>query len=253
MARVRRSIFVSSERTGQAAVTDALFLLVIISGLTAFMLLFSANYGKGISDQVNRNDSFEFVASALKTIMYQSVARNADEIINPLHPDPEQEVDYLMALVKEDFADDTQLSVNTQKNLARSVFHVMRPIADSHDYIFAINTAQKYVFVILWRTEFIPSPNRFGDVQVDPQNSHRMYSCAPLLSDNALQRLALRVGNTTEAQALVNMVEFTGNSFLLSQDTTATRAGVTLATWTATVIPDAEWQLLNCTPIAFTV
>jgi hypothetical protein len=234
-------------KKGQAAVTDALFLLLIVTGLTAFMFSFSADYGKGIADQVNRNDSFEFVASALKTIMYQSVPRDATQVLDPKNPD--QEIDYLMAIVKEDFADDGEISDNTKRNLSKSVFEVMRPVSDSHDYIFAINTAQKYVFVLLWRTEFLSATDRFGNIEVNPDEPHKMYFCNPNLSDNTLQRLSLRVGNTVETQSLINMVEFSGSSFLLTQDTSQVKAGVTLATWTATVIPDEEWNMLDCTSV----
>lgn len=243
---------------GQAAVTDALFLLVIITGLMAFLFTFTVGYGKGLSDQVSRNTNFEFVASALKTIMYQSVPRNADTVLQPNNAD--QEIDYLMAQVKEDYADDANISINTQKNLTRTVYEVMRPIADTHDYLFVINTAQKYVFVMLWRTEFAsyqinPStgnPQRFQDIGV--QNpAHKMYFCSPTLTSDALQRFKLRVGNTTEVETIVNMVEFTGSSLLLSQDSTETRAGVSLATWVATPIRDAEWQAMNCVPVPITL
>lgn len=258
MARVNtgRKFLYEDSRSGQAAVTDALFLLIIITGLTGFLFLFSANYGKGIADQVNRNDSFEFVSSALKTIMYQSASRDAMQTINVSNPDPGQEVDYLMAMVKEDYADDLNLTANTQRSLARAAYQVMRPVADTQDYAFAINTAQKYVLLTLWRTKFkveidpvTGKPARFQNAGVDPAEAHEMFFCDPSISDNALQRLFLRVGTVTQAQALVNMVEFTNNHFLLSTDSSEIRAGVTLATWIATPIPDAEWQLLNCQKI----
>lgn len=238
---------------GQAAVTDALFLLIIITGLMAFLFTFTINYGKGLADQVQRNTDFEFVASALKTIMYQSVPKNAALVLQPNNAN--QEIDYLMAQVKQDYADDTILTTNTQTNLAHTVYTIMRPIADTHDYLFAINTAQKNVFVLLWRTEFTPSqvdpqtgkPIRYQTLQV--QNpAHKMYFCDPSVTSDALARFKLRVGNTTEVQAIVNMVEFSGSSLLLSQDTTETRAGVTLSTWVATPIRDAEWQAMNCVP-----
>ena len=247
-------MFPSKNNAGQAAVTDALFLLVIISSLTGFLFLFAANYGKGIADQVNRNDNYEFVSSALKTILYQSVPRDSNQVIDTQNPDPDQELDYLMALVKEDYADDQNLSLNTQRNMARAVSSVMRPIADTQDYVFALNTAQKYAFMMIWRTKFVVQQTqgkneRFQNVQVDPAETHEVFFCNPPLSDNPLQRLFLRVGNTVQAQALVNMVEFSGNSFLLALDTSEVRAGIILATWVGTPIPDAEWALLKCTKV----
>lgn len=240
----------------QAAVTDALFLLIIVSSLTGFLFIFAANYGKGISDQVNRNDNFEFASSALKTIMYQSTPRDSNQQINVLSPDPDLELDYLMALVKEDYADDQVLSDNTKRNLARSTYLVMRPVADTQDYLFAINTAQKYVFVMVWRTNFdvqldpnTGKPIRFQNVGLNAGETHELFFCDPKLSDNAVQKLFLRVGNTVQAQALINMVEFTGKAFLLTQDTTEVRAGVLLSMWTASIIPDAEWNLLSCTKV----
>lgn len=246
----------SLESRAQAAVTDALFLLIIVSSLTGFLFMFAANYGKGIADQVNRNDNFEFASSALKTIMYQSTPRDSNQTINVASPDPDLELDYLMALVKEDYADDQVLSENTKRNLARATFAVMRPVADTQDYLLAINTAQKYVFVMIWRTKFdyqidpaTGKPIRFQNVGVNTGETHEIFFCDPKLSDNAIQKLFLRVGNTVQAQALINMIEFTGNSFLLALDTSEVRAGVLLSMWTATTIPDAEWNLLSCTKV----
>ncbi len=266
--------FVLQHKTdrGQAAVTDALFLLVIISSLTGFLFIFAANYGKGISDQVTRNDSFEFVSSALKTIMYQSVTRDSDDSINVASPDPAQEVDYLMALLKEDYADDGNLTLNTKRNMAKSVYAVMRPVADNQDYVFAINTAQEYVLVVLWKTRFLVeldgSPGnyvpytdavdaeRFQNVKADEAEPHEMFFCTPSVADNPLQKLFLRVGTATQAQGLISMIRIASSSFddcgsaaLLSLDSCELRAGALLATWTATPIPEAEFSALKCEKI----
>ena len=185
--------------------------------------------------------------------MYQSAPRNPDTILN--FSDPDQEVDYVMAIVKEDFADDGALTNNTQRILSRVVFEVMRPIADSHDFLFSINTAQKYVFVMLWYTDFdiqidsaTGKPIRFQDVKGTLQ-AHQMLFCNPTLTSNAIQKLKLRVGNSVEVQSLVNMVEFQGNALLLSIGPQEVRAGVNLSTWVANKIPDAELTALNCVPV----
>lgn len=267
----RRKFLPRMERKGQAAVTDALFLLVIISSLTGFLFIFAANYGKGISDQVNRNDSFEFVSSALKTIMYQSAPRDATISLQEAATDPTKEVDYLMAMLKEDFADDGNLTLNTQQNMAKSIYAVMRPVADTQDYLFSINTAQEFVLVILWKTRFLVKedgsssyvpynqgvdPERFQDVIADKDEPHEMFFCKPSVSDNPLQKLFLRVGTATQAQGLISMIRIASSSFddcgsaaLLSLDSCELRANAFLATWTATPIPDAEWQLLKCAKI----
>lgn len=249
---------------GQAAVTDALFLLVIISSLTGFLFIFASNYGKGISDQVTRNDSFEFVSSALKTLMYQSVTRDAALFIDVQHPNPDLEVDYLMALLKEDFADDGILTPNTQRNMAKSLYAVMRPVADTQDYLFTITTAQETVLMVIWRTRFLVQaegstayvpynegvdPARFQNVKPDEDEPHEMIYCKPSVAGNPIQKLFLQVGTATQAQGLISMVQFCGTSFLLAQDTCELRAGVLLATWTATPIPEAEWQSLKCEKI----
>ncbi len=261
MARVtakKRSLFSPQRqgmgsRSGQAAITDALFMLTIISGLTAFLFLFTSTYGRGLADQTGRNSSFEFVASALKTIMYQSAPRDPGATLNL--SDPNQEVDYIMAMVKEDFADDGNLTSNTKRILSRVVFDVMRPVADSHDFLFSINTAQKYVFVMLWYTDFdiqmdplTGKPVRFQDIKGTLQ-AHKMLFCNPALTGNAIQKLKLRVGNSVEVQSLVNMVEFQGNALLLSTGPQEVRAGVNLSTWVANKIPDAELTALNCIPV----
>lgn len=266
----RRKFIRRKNNAGQAAVTDALFLLVIISSLTGFLFIFAANYGKGISDQVTRNDSFEFVSSALKTIMYQSVPRDASLSINVLAPDPDMEVDYLMALLKEDYADDGNLTLNTKVNVAKSLYAVMRPIADTQDYLFSINTAQEFVMVVLWKTRFLVEDEsgnyvpytdavdaeRFQNVKADESEPHEMFFCTPSVSENPLQKLFLRVGTATQAQGLISMIRIASSSFddcgsaaLLSLDSCELRAGALLATWTATPIPEPEFQLLKCEKI----
>ena len=125
---------------GQAAITDALFFLLIVSSLSTLLFLFINQYGIMVSDEVKRSYGTDYASSALKTILYSSVPRNAGE---KLADADTQEIDYLLAAIKEDYAykkDDGQqrLSPEMQKTLYDNISAIMQPLEEHFDYMFYV-------------------------------------------------------------------------------------------------------------------
>lgn len=229
--------------SGQAAVTDALFLLVIVTALTAFMVLFATSYGTSIGGQVTKNFNSSYVTSALKTLMYTSAPRFGDEITFS----PNEEVDYLMAIVKEDYADGQGLTPKTKKVLAKTVDELMGGLSDSYDYMFTIRTSDKFVMLMIHRTEF--QNVEFGKRNVKlTATGHQTYFCNTGSSEipfEQIQKLMVGVGDTYSAENLVVMVQANNQSLSFSQP--ELRAVANLTMWIATPVEDSLWNSLNCT------
>ena len=119
-------------KKGQAAITDALYFLMIVSGLSVFLFAFSMGYGTIITEDLERQYGTEFASSAFKTILYSSTPRIEGKALEDA-----REVDYLMAAVKEDFADNGDLD-RTSGVLANNVVGIMEPLQDNFDYVFFI-------------------------------------------------------------------------------------------------------------------
>jgi len=172
---------------GQAAMTDALFFLLIVSALCTLLFLFSSQYGMMVSDQVKRSYGSDYATSALKTILYGSVPRNLEEKLADA-----KEVDYLLAAVKEDYAylkppDSKQrLGADVQKILHQNISAIMQPIAEQFDYMFymyrtdAPGDADEFAYLLLHmsicnRAE----PLAEGERCPEEKAAHTDYICAP--------------------------------------------------------------------------
>ncbi len=142
---------------GQAAITDALFFLLIVSALATLLFLFTNQYGIMVSDAVRRSYGSDYASSALKTILYGSVPRNAGERLADADT---QEIDYLLAAIKEDYAykkaDGRQrLSPEMQKTLHSNISAIMQPLSKQFDYLFYIfrvdspDDADEFAYLLL--------------------------------------------------------------------------------------------------------
>ncbi|MDP6670836.1 MAG: hypothetical protein QGI60_03400, partial [archaeon] len=60
---------------GQAAVTDAIYFLMIVSGLSTLLFFFSVNYGASVEEQLGLEYLSEYAVSAQKTLLYSSITR----------------------------------------------------------------------------------------------------------------------------------------------------------------------------------
>ncbi len=179
---------------GQAAITDAMYFLLIVSGLCVFLFVFSASYGENVSRQINREFNAEFTASALKTILYSSTARDTTQSLYEYGA----EIDYLLAFVKEDYSDDEKFSDEILVVLADDINAVMSPYSSANDYLFTIVVSEdrKYAFTLIHLSIFTFTDERSAEVSVsDP--AHIDYICSSNgVTDRKKDILKTNVGNT---------------------------------------------------------
>jgi len=127
-------------RKGQAALTDAMFFLLIVTGLSVFLYFFANSFGENVNRALLRQSNSDFAASTLATILYSSTPRDPNGSIY----DKDAEIDHLLAYIKEDYAShgppDTELllSPDTKKVIASDIKAILSPISNSFDYLFFI-------------------------------------------------------------------------------------------------------------------
>lgn len=183
-------------KKGQAAITDALFFLIIIVTLSVLMFRYSSTYGDRIEQASSDLYYKEYTNSVLKTIFYVSAPLDFD--LN-LHKNMQN--DYLMILVKQDyyahgeigFSDMNTLSNDNYLDLAKyNLFHTLKTTMlplESQDYLFYLynNTGSKFVYFTIKNTEFKIQGNTSGVDNVrgvtkyvlEENNPYHYYLCDP--------------------------------------------------------------------------
>ena len=183
-----------------------------------------------------------FATSALKTILYSSTPRN------PAIPlDQSLEVDYLLASVKEDYADDSALSPEESLSPLRdNIVAIMEPFADNFDYMFYAYVPDRKTFPILmlyysrWSAVSDNASDQRRASPADPKEDVIVY-CAPNSLDE-VDLLLSSVGTVYQSNSRMRLIEQTGTgkNNLVSQ--------VSLSMWTATKLPEGilSENRLNC-------
>jgi hypothetical protein len=231
---------ITSEKKAQAAVTDAIYFLLIVTGLCVFLFAFSNDYGSAVSEQIESQENSEFITNALQTIMHSSVPRNPSNLSDDcseeccsslshnapcdlsvdLYADPIPEIDRLLAFIKEDFGDDKKLSYKTMYIIHKNIESVMAPKSDSFDYLFYITilgsatgaTSNTFVYILFHNPDYSDPDNI---VQKDyfcgiPEN----YFNDPDITENTwdgsaifenVSLLTARVGETYQSEARLNL------------------------------------------------
>ncbi len=203
------------DRKGQAAITDALYFLLIVTALCVFLFSFANNYGVSASSLIVRQYNADYSTSALKTILYSSTPRDP---VDSLYDD-DVEIDHLLAYIKEDYADDEKLEKETAEVLAKNIKSIMSPKADSHDYIFSISipNEDKFVFVFFHFSNFVDKAQSGARWPIygpgDP--SHFDVFCGikkPPATENSITRdtianLIAKVGDTSQSSAKIKLVK----------------------------------------------
>lgn len=212
---VNENFFPQFNSKGQAALTDSLYFLLIVSGLSTMMFFYAANYGLNVQERVTNQYFREYTTSALETIVYSSTPRIAGNTL-----DDATEIDYLLAAVKEDFADDKKL-VETKASLAQNIEGIMQPIAASYDYLFYIYRpdTKEFVFTMIY--------TRSGKEEA------QVLFCEPETMAQLLN-LTDSVGTSSSSPPIrMQLVELDEKN-----DATYAVAETSLKTWTPTPIDD---------------
>lgn len=198
----------------QAAIADAIFLLVIVSGLAALMFFFitgtpltgieetgysvgrGVGYGMSVERVALEFYGTDYATSALQTVLYSSTPRHEGETLEEA-----KEIDYLLAFVKEDYANDRELSDLTKRLLTKDINTVLASSLASHDFIFIMRTIPReygrlseFVFVLLKRLDFDASPVRWA-----------YYFCSPGEGREHLieEKLLAEAGGVIKAQPVI--------------------------------------------------
>lgn len=137
---------------GQAALMDSIFFMTIVSAICTTLFLFTANYGTQLDQQVSSFYSTDFASDTLKVVSYVNVLRDGTSIYGDQdngYNNPE--LDYLLTMMKEDYADKKEFSCETRKAIASTFDSVLKPFSDSIDYAFYfLNRDQgKFLFLMM--------------------------------------------------------------------------------------------------------
>lgn len=267
-------------RKGQAAITDALFFLIIIVTLSVLMFRYSSTYGNRIEQASSDLYYKEYTNSVLKAIFYVSAPLDFD-----LNLENSKQNDYLMALIKQDFyahgklgiSDMNDLEINNYLDIAKyNLFHTikatMRPL-ESQDYLFYLyrNESSKdgdypegFIYFTIKNTEFtLPDQEESTDREskIDRArgvkryklagNPYHYYLCDPKSYEDVrsvVSKSSKIFSSSIPLTFIHNKSNF--NSVIIEEDIIITS---TFAMWPATVDINSELLIdkLNCKEITF--
>ncbi|MBI4044395.1 MAG: hypothetical protein HY392_01680 [Candidatus Diapherotrites archaeon] len=261
---------------GQAAVTDALYFLLIVTGITIFLFGFANSYGVTVDSELVKNYNVDFTTDALKTILYSSVPRDPEQSLY----DNSGEIDHLLAYVKEDFSDNSKLEPATKKVLAQNIIGIMNPVANNFDYLFIISVPEgftnpeSFVFVFFHKSNLRPVKiveDGLGGYEYHPEDAPKrdtimgipegvlpftdyvcgyeqaLPDCNPSDYDALkieIDSLLSGVGDTSQSSSKINLpkTEINGPGF------EAVQAQAELTIWNATYLSDVTANELNQAP-----
>jgi len=194
---------------GQAAITDALYFLLIVTGLTIFLFTFGNLYGTSVTESIEGQFTNDYTTSALKTILYSSTPRDPTLSID----DPDVEIDALLAYIKEDYADGAErsLELETKLVIAQDINAVMNPVASAYDYIFYIYrpSTDESIYAYLHLSKIVTDPQYSTIVTVDiSQAGHINYICD--IPDDVLSKintLSANAGSTALSSATIKLAK----------------------------------------------
>ena len=223
----------------QAAVTDALLLLLVVGILSTSLILFSIQYGKTVQNYISGQYIVDFQTTALKTILYSSVPRNAGEGMTVFDA---PQVDYLLAVVKEDYLDDAALSPGTFEILRNASKIAFKPLSKAYDYIFFIQSIEdsKFVFIYLNSTKCKTSESS-GRYAYCIESESVEYYCVARNFDN-IQNFLESVGafNPVSSGIKLTKIEYSGST----EQATNVSAIAELGVWAGASFYDLSGNLL---------
>ncbi len=211
-------------RRGQAALVDSLFFIAIVSIVCTGLFYFTINYGTSTETLLNSFYASDFSMDSLKVISYVNVMRDgtgvSSQSVSGAGANPAQ-FDYMLAMIKEDYARNREVSFQTKTAIANTIHSVLKPFDDSTDYVFYIKREggdvsgkQFLAFIIATRKctgdccdgECTPTP---GDPQLSVERTY--YACNPA-QENVMQKFVYPyVGRVDSAVGRIALSDFAGN------------------------------------------
>ena len=204
---------------GQAAITDALFTLLIISSLCLMLYSFAATYGSDIMTHFLRQYAVDYTTDALRTFLYCSAARQPDLNLNEEEAIP----DYTLVLLKEAYfemkqSEDGTFNEERVKTFISTIRTIMQPLADQFDYMLVFTSApqeegsyQNYLAIIR-KANFSCYKDKDKKISIDCTVEDRNVTIEPvgyefLICKNAsnenLRKFMLYIGDSATATSPV--------------------------------------------------
>ncbi len=197
---------------GQAALTDSIFFLLIVSSVCTMLFFFLINYGVLVEGNVKSFYSSDFAVDVLKVVTYVNVMRDGSTIENIQSSDG-SEYDYLFALIKEDFGSsslegDPKFKPRTIKAIKSTISSVVKPFEDSVDFSFWIGQEDKkdFLFLMLTNHECNVVENADGSTRVKDCNINYFY-CDPLNKNRLNDEILSQVTGVDSATGLVRLAK----------------------------------------------
>ena len=255
------------EVKAQAAVTDALFLLMIITGLSIFLFSFTSTYGTDIDASITRQYSIDYVTDSLKTILYSSTLRESENDLTLASASEPKEIDYLLAVIKEDIAESNEdetdkLSGSTKIILKKNIEKIMLPIADQFDYLFFIaeqtTAGPRFIYFLIYKSEFscftvqgteidCEEEARNVLIQRNEPKSHNFYLCNSNagyeITSRDISRFLFNLGDAFQSSAPLLLIKTISDS---SNELKTETGTASLIIWPATLIKKENLDLLQC-------
>lgn len=187
---------------GQAALVDSVLFLTIIMSISAGFLFFTINYGSQTQNQLSSFYSSDFSADVLKIVTYINVARDGSLISSQDLEGSDFddfELDYLLVLIKEDYADSRSVTQRTQNAIKNTFESALKPFQASMDYVFYLYNEEtnEYFFLLFSVHECVEYcdveqiQTRVGLVSRPNPNmviENRFYFCQPDGRNNFLEK-----------------------------------------------------------------
>ena len=204
-------------KKGQAAVTDALYFLMIITGLCILLFSYASSYGKSVDSILLKKYNSDFSTDALKSVLYSSTPRDPAENIY----DSDVEIDHLLAYLKEDYFENTGFSDETKLVLYNSISDVLAPKLGSFDYLFTftVPSNDEYIYVLLHLSsyhtvEYVENNRLLDKVVLDTPAKVDLFCNANgiAVDPGKVKDLIAKLGSTVQSSAVVLLTKKVGTT-----------------------------------------
>ncbi len=200
---------------GQAALIDSLFFIVIVASICTGLFYFAINYGSSPDILINSFYSSDFAMDALKVVTYVNVMRDG----TPISPSGNYttltypEYDYLLALLKEDYAETHGIGHQSKLAIANTLYSVLKPFDDSLDYVFyiakeetSVTEATYLAVIVAVHDPSVPPQESTGQVLTDPPN-RVFYDCSPQRKNILEERFFPQLGSVESAYGKITLLD----------------------------------------------
>lgn len=248
-------------KKGQAAITDALFFLLIIVTLSVLLFRYSSTYGVRVEKASNDLYFKDYTNSVLRTIFYTSVPLDFSLDLNSA-----KETDYLMTQIKQDFyadgkignTDINDLGNENYKDIAKyNLFHTVKatmyPLS-SHDYVFYLYNQteinDRFFYFMIKITNFecdpIPGSTKTVNCRLNEDTPVSYYLCDPNDGYASVRNIISKSPAIFSSSIPLSFIKYTASSNDQSEFLTI----ATFAIWPSTKDIDSEAiSQLNCEEI----